>query len=201
MARSSEDPRVRALVKIIEAKGKKAQADNKLRTEILKLKAASQIRMQEAQTKERMKFQSPEQQYLQRRFREQNPLAELYIPEEGAEDLTVSFPSSKVEPGPNGQLREMPIPASKEPIMFITKYNKMLEEGKTPHPSMKAVYDKYFNKVNPPKKAQEEDLFSQFEDLGDSEDATPKSPNIFARIGNALFKKVNGGWSMEKTNA
>lgn len=140
------------LLRIIEAAGKRKEAENKLKREILKAKIQSQMRVSEAGQKERQKQkiqqESPEQQYLRHRFKETNPVSEMSIPEEGSQDTSVSFPATKVEPGKNGMMQERPIGEADQSKMFITRYNQMVQSGKKPHPAMKAVYDRYFQKVN-----------------------------------------------------
>lgn len=126
----------------------KAKADADLKTAILKMKAASMIRMQEAKAKETMKTQTPEQQYLKRMAMQENPLTQFMIPEEGDESQEVEFPATEVSQDSKGMYQEKAIPEKKQGMMFMTAYNKMLESGKKPSPLATKIYEKYYNKTN-----------------------------------------------------
>lgn len=138
------------LLRIIEAAGKRKEQELRIKNEILKMRARQKMGDESHAKRQEMKRQaaSADQSYLRRRLHEESPLSQLIIPEDGAEDASVSFPSTKVDQTSRGTLQERPITPREQAGMFITKYNKMLEAGKKPHPAMAAVYEKMFQKVN-----------------------------------------------------
>ena len=128
------------------ANRKKAELDFK--TAMMKMKAQSMMRMQEAKAKQQMLTQTPEQQYLRRRAMQENPLSQFMIPEEGSDSQEVEFPATQVSQDSKGLYQEKAIPEKKQGMMFMTAYNKMIESGKKPSPLATKIYEKYYNKTN-----------------------------------------------------
>jgi hypothetical protein len=159
------DSRQNNLVKIIEAAGKRKAAENQFKTELMKLKVQSEFRKQEKlaaskqdfamnlvkeQAQERMKNPqqySPEQQYLRRRFMQENPLASLSIPEEGdvqpGQGLGIGFPKDEVVQDPKTKmLSAQPLTGDRQAQLLTTRVDQMLAEGKKPHPAILAIAQK-----------------------------------------------------------
>ena len=94
--------------------GKKKEAEMKVRQAIDKMRLASQIRVQEAGVKQQqsqtIKQNDPVQQYLRKRYAEENRIAAMDIPEEGeknekGEDKNeVEFPASEVKQDSGGKM-------------------------------------------------------------------------------------------------
>ena len=130
----------------------KAKADADLQTAILKMKAMSQVRMQEEKAKQTMSQNTPEQRYLMRRAREENPMMAMA----GQDDQTVEFDPSVAEATPtmnNKGLYEQKklTPAEIEDNKgkaFMAMFNKMAQSGKTPPAWMGAAAEKIQARTN-----------------------------------------------------
>ena len=239
-----------ALARMIDAysEGKvaKYKTDTKLRAEIEKIKLQSQVRGKEEVGKRKMDMLTPDKLYLLRRFKEENPLADVKIPEEGDTSSTIEFPATKVEPGADGKLREKTLSEKQKQMMFMTVYDKMKAAGKKPSPLADKIYDKYYRKANPEPKSSEykpnsatQDFLDGLADevssgkiktrdeakdavikngqqlglkgadvsyiykkidefLPDAPTEKQKQKGMFAKLGDAIYKKIKGGWKLEK---
>ena len=248
MATQNKTGAARMVKAFYDARLKKQTADLKLKNEIMKLKTAAAIRTKEHGAKQAMKTMTPEQKYLRRRYMEENPLSDMKIPEQGDESNEVTFPATKAEPGAGGMMKETAIPKEKQGLMFMTAYNKMKEQGKTPSPLATKIYEKYFNKANAIPKAKQagqykankptqdfldklsdevadgkiknrrqaqdwvvrngqlmglqgadvNHIYKQIDTFIPEGKEEPKKEGVLARIGKAIYKKVAGGWKLEK---
>lgn len=138
------------LVKVIDAAGKKKEAENKFRTEVAKARIQSALRRQERKAAIRenagVRAQqdlvtnpqryTPEQAYLRRRFLEQNPLAAMSVPEEGQEMNGVTYPSEEVVKQKDGTFAVSPLAPERQTQLLSTLVQKMVAQGKKPHPAI-----------------------------------------------------------------
>lgn len=138
------------LVKLVEAAGKKKEAENKFRTEVAKARIQSALRKQERkaaiQETGRMKAgqdmvtnpqrYTPEQAYLRRRFLEQNPLAAMSIPEEGQEMNGIQYPSEEVIKQKDGTFATAPLAPERKTQLLSELVKRMTAAGKKPHPAI-----------------------------------------------------------------
>jgi hypothetical protein len=153
------------IVKIIEAAGKRKQAENTLKSEVLKYRIQSQMRRQEQREARRDNLEAgliqtgmkdriqnpqrytPEQDYLRRRYLEENPLAAMSIPEEQdvqpGQGFGIQMPKDEiVRDDKSGTLSVSPISQDRQAQLLTTKVDQMLAQGKKPHPVIMALADK-----------------------------------------------------------
>lgn len=145
-----------------EARLKKKEADFKLKQSLQKMAFSQKLKEFSEGKKQQAKVMSPEQQFLRRRFEEENPIAAMEIPEEGSDSQEVSFPATKVEPSSGGMMKEVNIPKEKQPLMFMTAYNKMIAAGKKPSPLATKIYEKYYKQVNKPKEDKKDNKSKEY---------------------------------------
>ena len=137
---------------VIDAFFEGQQEKQKLKNEIRKLQIQSHMRQQEkfnamksqmivTALKERMQKPqnfTPEQEYLKKRFMEENPIAAMALPEEGQEMTGVSFPDSVSRPDDKG-MYQMKSPATDPKLqvqMLDAKVAEMQNQGKKVHPAI-----------------------------------------------------------------
>lgn len=145
------DPKVKSLMKLIDADTKRKEANLKFRNEVKKLQIASKIRQQEAQAKQTIKTQTPEQQYLARRAKEQNPLWQMVeMTEDPSQPFETSMPAEEIVQDTRGAYTPKAVePGGKKAMLaFMTAYDKAVQSGKTPHPVATKLYEKIKAKVN-----------------------------------------------------
>lgn len=181
------------LVKVIDAAGKKKEAENKFRTEVAKARIQSALRRQERKAAIRenagVRAQqdlvtnpqryTPEQAYLRRRFLEQNPLAAMSVPEEGQEMKGVTYPSEEVVKQKDGTFAVSPLAPERQTQLLSTLVQKMVAQGKKPHPAIMkllqtkmsspadANYDPMTGKPAPGSKAQIEGVSQNQKEIDD----------------------------------
>lgn len=153
------------IVKILEAAHARQTAENALKLEVYKAQVASVLKRQEqsAQIQEQSQASretdrqknmmenpqmfTPEQQYLRRRFQEENPLSALNIPEEGSvpagQPVGMNMPQEEVVRDEKTKtFRAQPINEDRQADLVLEKVDQMLKEGKKPHPAIMMIADK-----------------------------------------------------------
>lgn len=131
--------------KLVELLSKKRESELKIKTELMKFKLQHEMRMYEAKEKDRIskpERYTPEQEYLKNRFMEENPLAQMMVPEEGQDMTGVTFPASEVQRSKEGTLSTQPINQDRQASLLLAKVDQMLSEGKRPHPMVMKIAKK-----------------------------------------------------------
>jgi len=142
------------------SKAKRSETKTSQKAEIMKILIQSQIKQKEAEHASGLKMKeeeaklatpkqnTPEQRYLMRRFREENPLAAMGVPEEGQAPITtpkgeetqgISYPSSEVTQDKGGVLQSQPIGKGRQASMLLQKVDQMQAQGKRVHPAILKV--------------------------------------------------------------
>lgn len=153
------------IVKLIEAAGKRKEAENKFKLELIKAKLQSKLKQQEQsnflkqqymlnnakeESQNRIKNPqqyTPEQQYLRRRFMEENPLTAMMIPTEGGvqegQNIGITFPQQEItRDDKSGMYASQPLTQDRQASLLLTKVDQMLARGERPHPIVMKVAEK-----------------------------------------------------------
>lgn len=190
------------LSNFVDALTEKKTADNNLKAAIIKAHLQNQEKL--SNQKEMVdytaasKANTPEAEFqnmMRRRMIESNPLAEMDIPTEENPEEHVSFPVERPDISSTGKVVSKPISQRDQALLFVTKYNKMVEAAKAgtgpaPAPAMQAVYQKYFNEINKIKNNKTTDGISA-EDLMAPEEpaaaAGASKKNLFQQAMDAIL--------------
>ena len=157
MAYKSDDPKDAGLARMIEMFGSglqtrrkreyESQEDNrKFQDEIRKYQIKEQIKNQS-------KYQNPQQQMLQRRAREEDPMNDMIIPEAGQGDPSqgmsgVQFPADKPVQQADGTFKNEELDETAKSKLFLLKLEQMQAQGKTPHPVALKVAEQMKARLN-----------------------------------------------------
>lgn len=147
------------LLRIIEAAGKRKEAENKLKLEIVKEGIKSKMRQRENAAKvgqqavmglmeERInnpQKYTPEQSYLRRRALEENPLMAMSVPEEGQDmGQGIQFPTEEVGAPDKQGMYQPPqrITPERQTQLLQYKVDQMIAQGRRPHPAVMSLLQK-----------------------------------------------------------
>lgn len=148
------------IVKVIEAAHKRQAAQNELKLEIAKhyitkqidhqnkleeMKAEQGFKNQQAQIDNPQRY-TPEQAYLKRRYMEENPLAQMSLPEEGdvqaGQPIGITQPKDEIVRDPKTQtFSQQPITQDRQAQLLISKVDQMVAQGRKPHPAVMRIAD------------------------------------------------------------